>query len=245
MLKSISRKLYQIVYHTDIYDQPEKFVSLVQEYLTDNGQDGRILDAACGFNNVYLSRLVSSNQIKAEDLLGLDIDNSVISRNCIHRQIIIQDLHQPIQVSFNVRAVICINAWEHLHSPSLVLQNFYDVMDDEGILIIIATQRYYYISIIERILPRYLKDFAWKLLKGKDRMPYPTYFRFCSKSTLKKEAEKRGFQMIEFQSFESAPLWFTRIPPLFLLACLWMSLVNRVSIFENVRGRFIAVFVKR
>ena len=59
MLKTISRKLYQIIYHTDIYDQPEKFVSLVQKYLTDNGQDGRILDAACGFNNAYLRRLGS------------------------------------------------------------------------------------------------------------------------------------------------------------------------------------------
>lgn len=200
---------------------------------------GKVLDAGCGFGNPYLEKL----QINKSLSVGIDIDPTVKSRNKLHSNFIIDDLHY-FDTEEQFEAIISVDTWEHLHSPDLVLKNLYNCLSKRGVLIIIASQSWHYISIIGRILPNCLKNLAWRILKGHNRAPYLVYYCFCSKKTLFLEALRQNFKIQYFSSIESPPLWFARVPPLFILMSLIMSVINRYKTFENIRSSFIAVLNK-
>ena len=245
MLKRFSVYIFNKLFHRNLYDEPfEAFFLIVKKYLVDNDQNGKILDAACGFHNRYISKLLSNNYLNVEKLIGLDIDETVNQKNNIHNKIIIQDLHSPIKLD-NIQGIISLYTWEHLHSPNVVLKNFNNILNDNGVVIIIASQRYYYISILERIMPAYLKNLIWKLLAGQDKMPYPAYFNLCAETALGLAAEEYGYKLEEYISMEPAPTWYVKIFPIFLVMCFWMFLMNKFTIFKNIRGTFIAVLIKK
>jgi SAM-dependent methyltransferase len=201
--------------------------------------NGRVLDAACGFGNPYLEKL----NINSSLTIGLDIDPVVKKKNRLHQKFIIEDLHN-FNSELHFDCIISVNTWEHLHSPNLVLKNFFNVLSNKGIIIIISPQRWHYIACLERLLPSNLKDMAWKVFKSHKKMPYRAYYNLCSKRELSIEARRQGFMIEHFSSIEGPPIWFARIPPLFILMCLWMSLVNKFKVFESIRGTFIAVLKK-
>jgi len=68
-------------------------------------------------------------------------------------------------------------------------------------------------------------------------MLYPAYWRLCSKASLSKAARLRSFEIIRFQTIEN--------PPLVMMASDWMKSVNNISLFEGIRGTFIAVLRKK
>lgn len=231
-----SRNWFNNYYHEDIYGYIEKrFVPIVRKYM--GGIKGVVLDAGCGFGNPYLEELHPNNTV------GMDIDPIVKDRSKLHQEFIIGDLHY-LNTEQRFEGIISVNTWEHLHSPELVLENFFKVLSDQGVLIIIAPQRWNYISVIERLLPKYLKDIAWRILRGHDHMPCPAYYKLCSKKTLLEAARRQGFNIEYFSSVGGPPLWFDKVPPLFILACIWMSLANKYKIFENIKGAFITVLKK-
>lgn len=125
-----------------------------------------------------------------------------------------------------------------------MLSKFYDLLMKEGLLIIIAPNRFYYISLLSMMLPDFLKNFAWKMIRGTGQMPFKAYFRLCTKKALLREAAILGFRNIEFFSFDAPPIWFLKFPPFFIMMSYLMLLVNRFRIFENIRSTFIAVFKK-
>lgn len=238
-LNKWSRNWFNNHYHEDIYDYlARRFTPTLNKYL--NGIKGPILDAACGFRNVYLRKLHLSNVSS----VGIDIDPAVKDRNKLHKKFFIQDMHQPINNNHQFNGIISVYTWEHLHSPELVLKNFFDVLSNNGVVIIIAPQRWHYISAASRLIPYHLHKTAWRLLKGKKHSPFPVYYKLCSKKALSLEAQVQGFSVEYFSSVEGPPLWFQRIPPLFIIACFWMSFVNKYRIFDNIRSTFIAVLKK-
>ncbi len=236
ILRKWSHHWFKNHYREDIWGYIERrFSPIIYKYM--NEEQGLVLDAACGFGNPYLEKL------RLDNTVGMDIDPSVKDRNKIHQEFIIGDLHY-LNTERRFEGIISVNTWEHLHSPALVLKNFFDILSEQGVLIIIAPERWYYISVIERLLPNALKDIAWRMLKGHDYMPFPAYYRLCSKKTLLEAACFQGFKIEYFSSVEVPPIWFTKVPPLFILACLWMSLVKKYKVLENIRGAFIAVLKK-
>ena len=195
------------------------------------------MDAACGFNNPYLHHTENLNTI------GLDIDPQVKIKNKIHKKFIISDIHE-INFKDEFDYVISVYTWEHLQNPEIVLSKIYEALKDQGVFIIIAPNRYYYISIIERLLSSRFKNMAWKLLKGRPFMPYPAYYKLCTRRELCRHAEKKGFKLEIYKAIEAPPIWFLRVPPLFMVLCLWMSLLNQFEYFDNIKSTFIAVFKK-
>jgi SAM-dependent methyltransferase len=238
VLRNWSRSLFGKLYKEDIYSYRfNRFFPVVKKYLGNS--KGKLLDAACGFGNRYLKEL----QISKSYLVGIDIDPDVTKKNDLHDKFIIDDLHSFItEERFN--AIISLNTWEHLRSPETVLKKFHHVLHSHGIVIIIAPQRFHYISIIERMLPVSAKHMAWRILKGKKRMPYPAFYNLCSEKSLSLAALRQNFEIEYFDTVEGPPLWFSLIPPLFILMCLNMALFNKNKIFKNVRSTFIAVLRK-
>ena len=244
-LSGISKSFYQVVYKKNMYVEPAlSFMPVVEKHLGDKKQPKKILDAACGYNNSFIGDLIASSLVSAENLTGMDIDTDVVGKNKIHHEIIIQDMHEPMEEN-RFDGVMSQYTWEHLHTPETVLANFAHTLKKNGKLVIVAPQRYDYVSTIERLLPVFFKNLAWRLLKGRNVMPYPAFFRVCTRKSLEKQGEIAGFKLIEYKAFSAAPLWFQRIPPVFVLACLLMSVFNKFTIFEGLRSTFIAVLEKQ
>jgi len=236
ILRKWSHDWFKNHYRENIWGYIEKrFFPVVYKYM--NEEQGLVLDAGCGFGNPYLEKL------RLDNTVGMDIDPSVKDRNKIHREFIIGDLHY-LNTKQRFNSIISVMTWEHLHSPRLVLNTFSNILKDHGILVIIAPQRWHYTAIIARLLPSYVQNICWRIIKHRKCMPYPVYYRLCSKNTLLGEASHQGFSIEYFASVEGPPIWFTKIPPLFVLACFWMSFVNKHKIFENIRGTFLAVLRK-
>lgn len=237
-LKKLSRKWFNKFNHEDIYGYIEKrFFPIVYKYISEI--KGKVLDAGCGFGNPYLEKL----QIDKSLTIGIDIDPTVRGRNKLHNNFIIDDLHY-FDTEEQFEAIISVNTWEHLHSPDLVLKNFYNCLSDRGIVIVIAPQSWHYINIIGRILPNGLKDFSWRILKNHSHAPYPVHYYLCSKKTFFLEARHQNYKIQHFSSVEGPPLWFAKVPPLFILMSLVMSVINKYKILENIRSTFIAVLEK-
>jgi SAM-dependent methyltransferase len=175
-----------------------RFEPIVSKYINGNKI---VLDAACGFNNVFLERL----NFKSSESVGVDINDEVRGLNKIHRKFIICDLHY-LRSEKKFETIISLYTWEHLQSPAIVLRNFFELLEKGGTAIIIAPQRWYYVSLIERILPSFLKNLAWKIMKQKNKMPYPTYFKLCTKRSLSREAQKVGFTIDFFKSLDGPPI---------------------------------------
>ncbi len=233
-----SHHFFKRMFNEDIWEyEKNRYHSILRRYIGEI--NGKVLDAACGFTNPYIEKKDLENKFS----VGMDIDSAVKDKNKIHNEFIIGDLHgfksrQEFQLIFSV------NTLEHLHDPERVLQNFYHALSDGGTLIIIASQRWHYVSIIERILPGYLKNAAWKILKDKDKMPFPAYYHLCSKKTLISAAERTGFEVEQFMSVDPPPIWFSKVPPVFITLSVLMSVMNRFDLFEDLRGSFLAVLRK-
>lgn len=197
-----------------------------------------IVDAACGSWNVFLAELNIGKSV------GIDIDERVRRSNKLHKEFLIQDIHEEIPLE-EVGAIVSVYTWEHLHAPEIVLSRFHEILKKGAPLIIIAPQKHYYISVLTMILARPLQNWAWRIIRGRDHMPFPTYYRLCTRHSLAKGADAAGFDLAEYRARDVASDWFLTIPPLFLLACAWMSLVNRFEILAPLRSNFVAVLRKR
>jgi SAM-dependent methyltransferase len=236
-LSGISHWLFHRLFGTGLWGLVEaRFMPIVREAL--GATDGPVVDAACGRFNPYLDVL------GLKDTIGIDADQTIKNTNQLHRNILIQDLHDEIPLK-NVGGIISVYTWEHLHSPEIVLKNFAKILSDGAKLIIIAPQKFYYISLLTLMLPPSVQNLAWKVLKGHHRMPFPAYFRLCSKKTLGVEANAYGLDIVTFETFDMPPVWFARVPPLFLVFCGWMVIANQFKFLSPLRSTFIAVLRKR
>jgi len=233
----MSMTLFSRLYGEELwqYDQ-SRFRPVVCDAL--DPIDGVIVDAACGSWNAYLNGWTSGNTI------GIDVDPAVQDRNHIHGRFLIQDLHDEIGLQ-EVGAIISVNTWEHLQCPEIVLRNFRKILKKGAPLIIIAPQRHHYISLLNLILPKRLQDLAWRVATSHKQMPFPAYYRLCSRSSLTRAAAANGFDLVQYRSSAVATPWLLTVPPIFLLACGWMSLTNRFEVLAPLRSSFVAVLRKK
>lgn len=213
-----------------------RFEPIVRKYLDGKS---RVLDAACGFNNSLLARM----KFRSDESVGVDINEEVRHSNALHKNFLICDMH-ALRSEARFEAVISLFTWEHLHSPDVVLRNFFSSLEEGGIAIIVGPQRGYYVSVIARLLPEALRNAAWRLIKQKTKMPFPAYFRLCTRKSLAAEAGKIGFKIEYFQALDCPPIWFAGFPPLFVILTHWMQIANTCEIFSNLRSNFIMILKK-
>jgi len=236
-MRGISLAYFRWLHGDEIWTYNQnRFLPIVKQAL--ESADGVVVDAACGFRNTYLERLPVGASV------GIDIDGSVREKNCHHSEFVIQDLHDEIELN-DMGAVISVNTVEHLENPEVVLNNFHSILKNEAPLIIVAPQKYYYVSLLALVLPTPIQNLAWRLAKNRSRMPYPAYFQLCSQKSLASAAARVGFDLVTYRPSDVATNWFLKVPPLFLLACGWMAIVNRVEWLSPLRSSFVAVLRKR
>lgn len=236
-MRELSLAYFRWLHDDEIWTYNQnRYLPVVKEAL--DSADGVVVDAACGFRNTYLERL------PVGDSIGIDIDESVREKNPHHSKFLIQDLHDEIDL-VDVGAIISLNTWEHLERPEDVLRNFHSILKNDAPLIILAPQKYYYISLLAFVLPTPIQNLAWQIAKNRSHMPYPAYFQLCSQKSLAAAAARIGFDLVTYRPSDVATNWFLKVPPLFLLACGWMAIVNRIEWLSPLRSSFVAVLRKR
>lgn len=235
-MRSVSFILFERLYGEEFWEYHQsRFRPVVREALAS--ANGVVIDAACGAWNPYL------HEIPVGETIGIDLDEAVRRRNQLHRKFLIQDLHDEIDLK-DVGAIISVYTWEHLRAPQKVLANFHKVLRPGAPLVIVAPQRYYYISLLTLVLTKSMRDLAWRVATGRKSMPFPAYYQLCSRKSLANAAAATGFDLVEYRAHDVATGWFLQVPPIFLLACGWMWLVNRFDVFEPLRSSFVAVLRK-
>jgi SAM-dependent methyltransferase len=213
-----------------------RFAPIVSEYI-ENADS--IMDAACGNYNYFLKDIKLTGRLT----IGVDIDPTVHLTNKLHDNFLICDLHSIITEK-KYDLILSLYTWEHLASPELVLSNFFNILTDNGVLIIIAPQRYYYISLIALFAPDFIKDMLWRTIRNFKQMPFKTYFRLCDRQSLTRAATKTGFRLEFFKSVDAPPPWVLRFPPLFMILCRLTYFLSEKPSFENFRSTFIAILRK-
>lgn len=235
--RSVSISLFRRLYGEDFWEyRVSRFLPVIREAL--DGAEGVLVDAACGSWNVFLARLTRGETV------GIDIDARVRDWNKLHTRFLIQDLHDAIPLE-NVGAAISVYTWEHLREPDVVLRRFHKILKPGAPLIIVAPQKYYYVSLLTMLLGARLRDWIWRLARGRRAMPFPVYYRLCTRGSLARGAARAGFEVATYRSHDIPSDWFLPLPPVFLLACGWMWLVNRLDFLAPLRSNFIAVLRKR
>lgn len=207
-----------------------------------NGLNRTILDGACGYGNSFLEKDVLGDV----RTIGIDVDSTVRSKNKLHDEYIIQDLHKPLPFDDELSAVVSMFTWEHLENPAKVLGNFRRGLRDEGLVCIVAPQKYYYISLIEMLLPQAVKNHAWRVARsGRTHMPYPAFYQYCTRRSIHSLAQESDFDVVHFSTHTLAPIWFLRAPPLFMAACGYMACLNRFRFLEGMRSTFLIILKKK
>lgn len=235
--RSASFSLFERLYGEDFWEyRVSRFLPTVRDAL--DGMEGVLVDAACGSWNVFLARLTRGETI------GIDLDGRVRDWNKLHERILIQDVHDAIPLE-NVGAVISVYTWEHLRAPDIVLGRFHNILKPGAPLIIAAPQKYGYASILTMLLGAGLRDWLWRVMRGRKRMPFPVYYRLCTRASLAPAADAAGFDLVEYESHDIVSDWFLTMPPVFLLGCAWMWLLNRFDVLAPLRSNFVAVLRKR
>ena len=237
-LKRLSYDWFQRTFSEGVYEYgPNRMKPIVRTYL--GPVRGTILDAACGRRNAFWE----PEFMTCTDSVGLDSDEAAICENRFHNSFLCQDVHDLADIE-HYGGILSVYTWEHLQNPKKCLENFYRALRPGGILVIIAPNRWSIKSTMERVMPRPVKDLAWRMFKGHSHMLYPAFHQLCTKQSLMEASRKVGLEFVEFKSVEYPFLWFAKMPPLFLLFAYWMVLANRFSLFEGIRSEFIAVMRK-
>lgn len=233
-----SRRAFRRLFSEDVFEfLPSRVKPIVNAHLA--GVRGEVLDAACGSGNAFWDGAA----FQCSSSTGLDLDGAALARNTIHGRLLRGDLHD-LDETAAYDGILSVYTWEHLRDPGKVLLNFHRALRPGGVVVIVAPSRWYYVSVAARLIPGWLRDLAWRLAKGLPGAPYPTYFRLCSRRSLVRAAEAAGFRLLHFSAIDAPPLWFAKVPPLFVLACGWMALCNRVPLLEPLRGTFVAALGK-
>jgi hypothetical protein len=115
---------------------------------------------------------------------------------------------------------------------------------ENGTVIIIAPQKYYYISIITRILPDFLKNLSWEILLEKRGCPILHTSDRAQRTRSLKKPKHPALKHIHFEAFECPPIWFSAITPNFVLLTCWMSFVNKFDRLSPLSGTFMAALKK-
>lgn len=165
------------------------FRKYLKNYINNNSI---ILDAGCG-NNGIISEFKSTTRL----IIGIDVNEKLLSENKIVDKKIIADLeHIPLD-SNSVDIVISEFVLEHLDNPSLAFKEILRILKPKGAFIFITPNSLNPIMTLSKILPHTFHSLLRIKLLKKEEETHPTYYRANNYRRLLKLGETTGFYNCE------------------------------------------------
>jgi SAM-dependent methyltransferase len=173
----------------DIIQKLQKIVN----YHFSKTKAPKILEAGCGSFS-YID--IPSDAFT----VGIDISQRQLDRNPILDEKILGDIQYFKLNKETYDAIICWHVLEHLAKPKLAINNFFNAIKENGIIIISSPNPASLKGLVTKFTPLWFHVFFYRYFYGRsdagkeDTPPFKTYMRFfISPRTLVKFAQKNGF----------------------------------------------------
>lgn len=173
--------------YKSIWDEYEKLISenVFPEMI--------FLDAGCGWMNDRIYKYSTDKSI------GIDIDLKSLRDNINYDNLILSNLEN---IPFRNETVDIINTksvMEHIEYPDVVFKEFFRLLKEKGILIMVVPNVYNPVNLFGKLTPLKLHKILMKIVSRRDEQDiYPTYFRYCSPYSIDKKLKECGFIKEEF-----------------------------------------------
>ncbi len=173
--------------YKSIWDEYEKLISknIFPEMI--------FLDAGCGWMNDRTDKYLTDKSI------GIDIDLGSLRDNVNYDSLILSNLENIPLRNGTVDIITTKSVLEHIEYPDVVFQEFFRLLKDNGILIMVLPNVYNPVNLFGKFTPLKLHKILMKIVsKRDDKDIYPTYFRCCSPNSIDTKLKEFGFIKEEF-----------------------------------------------
>lgn len=185
-------------------------------------EDGRLLDAGCG------RKLMLADIFKGRCRLAVGIDLEEMTGSGPGARGVRSDINAlPVApAAFDVVAMRSVS--EHLREPALAFGEIARVLRPGGAAIILCPNKWYYSSIVSRLLPERAASRLLKLIFGRNVYDnFPTYYRANTRRSVRNLAEGAGLVMERALPCEHPPDYLKLFPLLFHLGVYWDRITAR------------------
>lgn len=209
---------------------------LQAEIETHLPRGGVFLDAGAG-PGMRLARFFSN---QAGLSVGIDLE-APASAAC-GAVGVVGDLEQAPFVDASVDLIAMRSVVEHLADPSRVLAGFARILKPGGWLIALAPSRWYYASIIGRLMPGRLARGTLEFIYGPTAYSnYPTWYRANTPRTMARAARDAGLVIVETRVCPHPPDYLKFSPVLFRLGVLFDRLTSLSPVTRLLQPSFLFV----
>jgi SAM-dependent methyltransferase len=225
--------------YIDKYYPPDRFDGTFQFYTRIRSRISKgmkVLNMGCG--------LPSRNPIKilkgeVSWIVGADVDPAAALNDEVDEVFIYDGNAFPFrEKEFDI--VYCDYVMEHLERPVQFMREIRRVLKPGGIFFFRTPNRFHYVPIATRLIPRRWHERLSKRLRNlsnEDDKTYPTFYAFNSRSQIVKAALSAGFHQdsITLEWVECEPYYLLFSLPTFIAGLLYERIVNSSSLLKFFR----------
>jgi SAM-dependent methyltransferase len=123
--------------------------------------------------------------------------------------------------------IVSRSVMEHLEHPAAIFAELRRVLKPGGHFIFTTPNKYYYSSIVARMIPFRWKDYYMHRVFGEEGYDhFPVFYRANTKRALRDVAQQVGLRLESVQAIRHFPYYFLFSPTLFRLGMLYDWLVT-------------------
>ncbi|MBI3447971.1 MAG: class I SAM-dependent methyltransferase [Acidobacteria bacterium] len=210
----IGARYYTLARHRD---------TLLKAAIADNlPREGRFLDAGCG------KKLMLAQIFRDRCRLAVGVDLEAMAESGPGARGVVSDIGAlPLAAdAFDVIAMRSVS--EHLADPVAAFLEIARVLRPGGAAIVLCPNKWYYSSILGRLVPERIAPWALRTIFGKNVYDnFPTYYRANTRRALRALASSAGLALERATPCEHPPDYLKLSPFLYRLGVTWDRVTSR------------------
>ena len=198
----------------------------------------RILEVGSGPDN-RTSRFLAS----LGELHGLDPDPAVRSNTALRTASVLEGTSFPFE-SGTFDACASDYVAEHIENPAGHLAEVRRVLRPGAPYVLRTPNLFHYVPLVSFLTPHSVHKLLANRLRGHapgHHDPYPTFYRWNTRSRIRRTATAAGFEVERMETIEKEPSYGQSSRLLFLLFLAYERAVNSTELASGLRSNILAV----